>query len=331
MKKKQKEATTHIRIIQYNQKTFSEEAVESMQAIRPLLKEGVMNWVQVEGTDNYEWIHHIADEFGLNITNTRGIFTTQHIIFMEEYDDVAFVALPVIYATKKEEKTKRLAFILGRNFLVSFQNESNPLLEAVYTELKNKSLHARNKRAGFLLALILERVISKYAENIDRMEDELEELEDRLLDTSKQTENYNIEIQEKRREVIHLRRLLTPFKEPFAKLLRADSEIISEEEKLFFKHTYDQLLYLLMQIEACKEITVSLVDLYLNNNSLKMNMVMKRLTIVSTIFIPLTFLVGVWGMNFKYMPELEWEHGYFVAWSFMVTIAGVVWLVLRKK
>jgi magnesium transporter len=181
------------------------------------------------------------------------------------------------------------------------------------------------------MASIINEVVSFYGDEVMQLEDNLEDLEDQLLDIKQIHSDLITEIQEKRREMIHLRKLLFPFKEQLSKLLRVDPGLIQKQEVPYFKDIYDQLLYILQNLESCREILSSLVDLYLNNNDVKMNVVMKQLTLVATIFIPLTFLVGVWGMNFKFMPELDWRYGYLFAWVLMVGIGAFVWWYLKKK
>ncbi len=178
---------------------------------------------------------------------------------------------------------------------------------------------------------MINEIINNYGDEVVRLEVDLEELEDQLLNINQMQDTLIGCIQEKRREMINLRKSLFPFKGELAKLLRVDSELINSQGNPYFKEIYDQLLYILQNLESCREILSSLIDLYLNNNDLKMNIVMKQLTVVATIFIPLTFLAGVWGMNFKFMPELEYKHGYLIAWFLMICIGVLIWLFMRRK
>ena len=128
-----------------------------------------------------------------------------------------------------------------------------------------------------------------------------------------------------------MKKAILPLKEQYIKLLRAENLLIHKVNRAFFNDVNDHLQFVLQTIEICRETLSSLVDLYISNNDLRMNDIMKRLTIVSTIFIPLTFLVGVWGMNYKWMPELEWQYGYLFAWIVMAIIGIIVYLYFRKK
>ncbi len=323
---------THIQLIQYNHGQFEERQIMDDKNLTSCIKTDYVNWIRVTGMTDPERIIQLTKEFGLNVMDAKDILTTQHIISIEEYDDNIFIVLPATYYNaNQEETTEHLAFILGKNYLISFQESNYPLFENIFNSIKENSLRINNKKADFLLASMLHEVIGYYSDAVSQLEDALEDMEDQLLDTSRMQNNSITTIQAKRREMIRLRKLLLPFKEQLAKLLRADNTLINEHEIPYFKDIYDELLYILQNIESCREIMSSLVDLYLNNNDLKMNIVMKQLTAVATIFIPLTFLAGVWGMNFKTMPELSWSYGYLYAWAIMLFISILTCWWLKKK
>lgn len=158
----------------------------------------------------------------------------------------------------------------------------------------------------------------------------LEDIEELLLDIHNIPANTGQLIQERRKESITIRKNAQPLKEQFIKLSK-NPALISAELLPLFNDIYDQILFTLQTTESCREIISSLVDLYISNNDLRMNAIMKRLTVVSTIFIPLTFLAGVWGMNFQFMPELGWKYGYLFAWLLMLLAGLISWLYLRRK
>ncbi len=323
---------TSISLIQADKEGITTEIkIKNIHKILSLINGKTVNWIRVTGMSDPDLIINLIKEFGLNIMDAKDILTTQHIISVEEYNDSIFMVLPASYIFDEKEITEHLAFILGENYIISFQETNYPLFENIAKGLKENSSRIKAKKVDFLLASMLNEIIGNYTDAVARLEDDLEELEDRLLDIKNLRDNSIINIQEKRRESIRLRKLLSPFKDQLAKLLRVDKSIISQDEIPYFKDVYDQLLYILQNIESCREITTSLVDLYLNNNDLKMNFVMKRLTVVATIFIPLTFLVGVWGMNFDIMPELHWKYGYLISWIVMIVIGLLVWWRLKKN
>ncbi len=323
----------NIQLINYSDKGFKERYLKTEDKFDFKADNGSITWIRVHGMSNSKLIIDIVKRAGLSELDAKDILTTEHIMSIEEYPDSIFVVMPVVYRHKNKAVKEQVALIMGGNFLVSIQESDYPLFDNVYQSIKNNGyVKFAPRKSDFLLATLINEVVNYYGDYVMYLEDSLEDLEDELLDIKKQMRKDLItDIQERRREVIRLRKLLVPFKDQLAKLLRADSNLIHPQEIPYFKDIYDQLLYILRNIESCREILSSLVDLYLNNNDVKMNLVMKQLTVVATIFIPLTFLVGVWGMNFSFMPELDWHYGYITAWALMIAIGVGVWLYLKKK
>jgi magnesium transporter len=316
----------------YSLNGFSEKQTNNIQEIQSLINDNCVSWIRVFGMTNAELIINLVKSVGLNELDARDILTTQHIMTIEEYDKKIFVVMPVTYMIDGHKITEQVALITGKNYLISIQESNHPLFESICTSIKNNQyLKFNNRKSDFLMASIINEVITYYADEVVQLEDDLEDLEDQLLDIKQIHADLITNIQEKRREMIHLRKLLFPFKDQLSKLLRVDPGLINSQEIPYFKDIYDQLLYIFQNLESCREILSSLVDLYLNNNDVKMNVVMKQLTLVATIFIPLTFLVGVWGMNFKFMPELDWRYGYLFAWGLMAGIGLFVWFYLKRK
>lgn len=323
---------TRIQCISYSYQNFSDEEVSTPQEALSRIHGDCVTWIRVFGMTDTNLILNLIKEVGLNELDAKDILTTQHIMSIEEYDKNIFMVMPVSYLLGGKRYSEQLAIVMGKNYLITIKESDHPIFDTIYNGIKNnKNQKFSSHNSSFLLASILNEVISFYGDEIVHLEDKLEELEDQLLEINQGKNTMISDIQERRRELIGLRKMLVPFKDQFSKLLRVDPGLVDEKDIPYFKDIYDQLLYILQNIESCREILSSLVDLYLSNNDVKMNRVMKQLTLVATIFIPLTFLVGVWGMNFEYMPELGWEYGYLFAWIIMIVIGVGVWGYLKKK
>ncbi|MDL2222773.1 magnesium/cobalt transporter CorA [Bacteroidales bacterium OttesenSCG-928-M11] len=323
---------TTIHQINYSPQGFEEKEITALPDINNLREDSV-SWIRVHGMTDEEMIIKLVKSIGLSELDARDILTTQHIMSVEEYTHALFVVMPVSYTKEDRTLTEQVCFIMGYNFLITIQESDYTFFNTIYNALKTGNYQKYlSKKADFLLASMLNEMINYYGDSVVRIEDHLESLEDELLDFRSQTRKDLItDIQEQRRKVIALRKVLSPFKDQFIKLFRTENELIRTHELPYFKDIYDQLLYILQNIESCREILSSLVDLYLNNNDVKMNQIMKQLTIVATIFIPLTFLVGIWGMNFKFMPELNWHYGYLFAWISMIGLGIGIWVWIKKK
>lgn len=327
-----KHTPTDIQFIQYSPTLFHEQKTNDIRQIISSMKENTVNWIRVTGMSDQELIVDIVKGFGLSILDAKDVLTPEHIVSIDELDNTIFLVFTAIYYTSDHTiATEHISLILGTNFVISFQESERLFFERVYHVVKNKSLKADTKGADFLLGIMLSEIIEKYTETISLLEDNLEDLEDKLLDFGKNDKSLMVSIQEKRRDVIRLRKILLPLKEQFIKLLHSDKTLIQKSQLPYYRDLNDQILYILQTIESCREITSSLVDLYLNNNDLKMNVIMKQLTVVATIFIPLTFLAGVWGMNFRNMPELEHRYGYPFAWGIMIVVGLSIWIYFKKK
>lgn len=323
---------TTISVIQYSDNHFSEEALTDLSGFDVPKESSGVTWIRVKGMNDVALIVNIVKKVGLREIDATDVLTAQHIMTVEEHEKSIFMIVPVSYTLDNKIRSEQVAFILGKGYLVTIQESDYPLFESIYTAIKsNKIQKFSSRKSDFLMASLLSVIMSNYGETIVNLEDQLEVLEDQLLDFDCDNSTIIHEIQERRRILIQLRKTLIPFKDQLSKLLRVEEGLISPSEIAYFKDVYDQLLYSLQNIESCREILSSLVDLYLSNNDLKMNQIMKQLTLIATIFIPLTFLVGVWGMNFSFMPELSWKYGYLVSWILFVVVGVFIWIYLKKK
>ena len=241
------------------------------------------------------------------------------------------------YTTSHKEENEldellqqQVCVILGSNYVLTFLEQETDFFDDINAALRNDVLKIRSRQTDYLLSVLLNSIMTNYISTISSIDDALEDLEEELL-TITDENDIGIQIQSLRRQYMLMKKSILPLKEQYVKLLRAENLLIHKVNRAFFNDVNDHLQFVLQTIEICRETLSSLVDLYISNNDLRMNDIMKRLTIVSTIFIPLTFLVGVWGMNYKWMPELDWRYGYLFAWILMGVIGIVVYLYFRKK
>lgn len=197
--------------------------------------------------------------------------------------------------------------------------------------LKNV-LKIRNRQSDFLLSVILNSVMASFISIISELEDGLEDLEEQLL-SPEQTDMPGIEnIQQYRRNFRVIKKCILPLKEEISKLLHTtDNDLLHKASRPFFNDVNDHLQFVLQTLDGCRDMISALVDIYLSNNDRRMNSIMKQLTVVSTIFIPLTFLAGIWGMNFQWMPELGWRYGYVFAWTLMLILVAVIYFYFKRK
>lgn len=327
------ETDTHIHLTQYNAESLSSRDIKTTEpSFKKFADANKINWFQVSGLTDSDAITRMVNEFGMHNLDAKDILTPQHVVKIEEYDKHMLIVLnSSCYNADMEICTEHISLLITGNVIISFTENNHSIFENVYQALESDILNIRRKNGGLLLAFLLNAIIAKMVETASKVEELLEDIEETLLDIHNDQENIGQLIQQRRKEYMVIRKNSQPLKDQFIKLLRTDNGIISPEIRPIYNDLSDQLQFVIQTTDICREIISSLVDLYISNNDLRMNTIMKRLTIVSTIFIPLTFLAGIWGMNFKNMPELEWSYGYGIAWSIMLLVAILTWLYMRKK
>ncbi|WP_102408972.1 magnesium/cobalt transporter CorA [Parabacteroides bouchesdurhonensis] len=326
------ETITNIHLTQYNETTLHTREIKTTDVFKQLVSQDHINWFQVSGLTNAEAITRIVKDFGLHNLDAKDILTPQHVVKIEEYHDRMLIILNSCYYNENMEiMTEHISMLVAGNVVITFTESNNPVFEATYKALGSNMLNIRKKGSGLLLAFLLNTIVAGMVETVTKVEEMLEDIEETLLDVNNDQGNMGLLIQQRRHEYMLIRKNSQPLKEQFSKLLRSENGIISADMLPVYNDLADQLSFIIQSTESCREIISSLVDLYISNNDLRMNAIMKRLTIVSTIFIPLTFLVGVWGMNFKFMPELDWRYGYSIAWIVMILCGIITWLYMKKK
>ncbi|BEG99099.1 magnesium/cobalt transporter CorA [Bacteroides sedimenti] len=322
---------THLHLCSYNESEVNEFSGFNFSDIRGNIQNDRINWIQVNGMQNIDIIREIGDYYNINFLTIQDILNPHHPTKIEEHENHHVLVLKLFQAEKNNQLIKQqLSIIQGKNFILTFLENDGSLFDDVITAIQNNILKIRSKESDYLLSVLLNDVMANYRNIITAVEESLEEMESRLLTITSATD-IGINIQTSRRQYMRVKRAVLPLKEQFSRLLLSDSKLLHKSNRAYFYDVNDHLQFVLQTIEICRETLSSLVDLYISNNDLRMNDIMKRLTVVSTIFIPLTFLVGVWGMNFKIMPELDWKYGYLTAWLIMIIVGFIGYWFFKKK
>lgn len=324
---------TRIQLTQYNPSLLETKEVKVTSApFGKLISNTAINWFQVSGLADAASITRIVKEFGLHNLDAKDILTPQHVVKIEEFDNhLLIITNSCMFGTNQELKTEHISLLVTNNVVISFTESNNDLFDGCMKALQYNTLNIKGRNVDVLLAFLMNAIIANLVESASCLEEMLEDMEETLLDINTDQQYMGQFIQQKRKDYMIIKKNGIPLKDQFVKLLRSESGLIHRDTSPIYGDLYDQLLYVSQTTESCREIISSLVDLYLSNNDLRMNAIMKRLTVVSTIFIPLTFLVGVWGMNFKLMPELDWQYGYILAWFIFLLTALVTWFFMKRK
>ncbi len=331
------ETQTHLHIDIYNTNEVQEYSASSFNKIAKIIDNNKINWLQIHGLKNTETIRDICSYFEIDFLILQDILNANHPTKIEIHDNYIVSILKLFKQVPREEDTdldeltqEQVCIILGKNYVLTFLENESDFFDNIKLALKKDILKIRSRQTDYLFSVLLNNIMANYTTIVSTIDDQLEDLEEVLL-TISNNKDIGIQIQALRSQYMTIKRSVMPLKEQYIKLMRGDNSLIRKSNKAFFSDVNDHLQFVLETIEICRETLSSLVDLYISNNDLKMNDIMKRLTIVSTIFIPLTFLAGIWGMNFEFMPELGWKYGYLCAWSLMIIVAIIIGIYLYRK
>jgi len=319
-----------ISYIHYNKDHIIEKSADDIEECLEHIKENTITWINVSGIHNTKIIEKIGHELGINSLTLEDILHTRQRPKIEEYDNYIYIVLKKIYLVNEEINYEQLSLILGQNYVISFQESETGTLNPIKKRLHNNKSKIRVSTTDYLTYSLIDTVIDNYFIFLELIEDRIDSIEDELI--SNPTHNVLKEIHDLKREMTLLLKSVWPLRDVISTMLRTESMLIHDSTKIYFHDLYDHTIQVIDTIQTFKEIVASMLDVYLSSISNKMNEIMKVLTIIATIFIPLTFIAGIYGMNFEYMPELGWKYGYPLVLSIMLlTILGMLSYFKIKK
>lgn len=293
---------------------------------------GAVTWINVSGIHDMAVIEAIGKRFRLHPLLLEDIVNTQHRAKIDDYENYLFIVLKMIVAEPGAEQLQfeHICVVLGRGFLISFQEREGDVFASVRERIRKGKGRIRKAGPGYLAYALMDTVIDHYFLVLEQIGDNIDLLQQEALD--RPTQKTLAAIHEARRQVVILRKSIWPLREMMSGLLRGESELIEGHVLIYLQDVYDHVIQVMDTVETCRDLLASILDAYMSSVSHKMNAVMKVLTVMSTLFIPLTFLAGVYGMNFTYMPELDWRYGYPAFWilTVAVLVSMIVWFKTRK-
>lgn len=326
---KVKEEEVTIRVFHYNDEEIIEEEYEAIteEIFEP--KEGYKKWVDIDGVHNKELVSKVGARFNLHPLVLEDIWNTRQRPKLEEQENALVIILNSIYLNETEVKTGQISLVINDDIVVSFQEKGIEALNPIRERIRRMQGKIRGSGSDYLAYALIDAIVDKYLAVLEDLGIMIEELEDKLIEEPEQDDLEMI--QEFKKEMIFLRKIVWPLIQIDNKLIRSRSDFIKESTEIYLKDVYDHLTQVIDEIEVLRDMLSSMLDIYMSSSSNKMNEVMQVLTIVATIFIPLTFIVGVYGMNFEYMPELEMRMGYPTVMIVMLVIAVVMLLYFKWK
>lgn len=323
-----------IALTAYDERELTETSV-TREGLTAALAGGVgVKWLDVAGIHDVELIREIGDTLSIHPLVLEDIASAHQRPKVEFHDGYVFVVMRMacgdgVCREGGERELEQVSFLLGRGWLLSFRETGGPAFMPVRERLRAGKGRLRRSGADYLLYALLDLLVDQYFVAAEELSEEGEKLEAALL--SKSDKNSLIKIHELRARTATLKRAAWPLRDLANALARDDSGLLGDWLDPYWRDLSDHIVQVVEIVEVQREALASYMDLYMSITGNRMNSVMSFLTVIATIFIPLTFLVGVWGMNFKYMPELEWQYGYLFAWGVMVATGGGMWLWFRRN
>ena len=329
---KKSDKNFHVECFDYTKDTIEETVLINIEdAINYKLTDSV-TWINVNGLKHTDQIENIGKQYDLHPLVLEDIVNTTQRPKIDEYEGYLFIVLKMLYYDENENVViEQVSFVLGKNYVLTFQESEGDVFNSIRERLRHAYGRIRGLKSDYLMYALIDAVVDNYFSIIETLGNKIEDLETELF-AGNARENINIEVQQLKREILKVRRAIFPLRDIINRIEKGDHPLIYKRTITYYRDIYDHLIQVSENIDIYREMVWSLMDMYMTTISNKMNEVMKVLTIIATIFIPLTFIAGVYGMNFDNIPELHYKYSYPILWVIMISLfIGMLFYFKRKK
>lgn len=327
----QKSERIQIKLFTYTEDSFEEKVVDLNDVSFLSPKKSAIHWINVEGIHDVKTIEKLGSCFGIHPLVLEDILNTGQRPKIENYERYTYIVVKMLFYDNKLEEftTEQESFILGENYVISFSERKVEIYNAVREGIRQGVGRIRKMGADYLIYNLLDAIVDNYFVVLEELSEKIEVTEDELvLNPSKDTLQA---IHKLKRQMLYLHKSVWPLREVVSFLTRSETTLVKESVDIYIRDLYDHVIQVMDTTETLRDILSSMLDMYLSSVSNKMNEIMKVLTIISTVFIPLSFIVGLYGMNLKDMPEYNWSWMYPVVWVIMISIAISMLAFFKKK
>ena len=321
----------NISVMDYTEGEFQEKPVEKVEECFPFKDKPTVTWINVDGVHQVEIIEKIGKEYDIHPLVLEDIVNTDQRPKLEEFDEFIFVVLKMLNWDDEnaEVQSEQISLLVGPSFVISFQERPGDVFDPIRDRLRQAKGRIRKMRADYLAYALVDAIVDNYFVVLEKLGDRIELVQEELVgDPSPETLHA---IQNLKREMLFLRKSVWPLREVASGFERSESPIVCDATRVYLRDVYDHTIQVIDALETCRDLVSGMLDIYLSSISNKMNEVMKTLTIIATIFIPLTFVAGLYGMNFEFMPELHWRLAYPLVLLVMVVIGILMLFYFRRK
>ena len=323
--------STSIKVISYGEQEIKREKVAAVSDLSPYLSTGSFKWIQITGLQDVETVQQVGDLFQIDALDLEAIANTTERPDIQEHERYIFLVLKSLQIEHKTQDVviEQVSIITGKDYLISFHETSTNLFEPLYQRIVASGKQIGMFTPDYLLFAICDLVIDNYFSVLENVGEAIETVEDDLIsspDASSQQMIYKL-----KRRLFYAKKVMWPTREVIGALQSSLNPIITDNSRNYFRSIHDHMIQIIETIESLMDLSSNMMDLYLSSVSNRLNEIMKVLTIFSALFIPITFLAGVYGMNFKYFPELEWKYSYAGFWGIVICIAIAMLLYFKHK
>lgn len=319
-----------ISLIEYNETEFFEQEFYDLSECVSHVKPHLVKWINVEGLHKTELIEKIGKLYGIHPLTLEDIVHVDQRPKFEDYDSYVVAIMKMINYTDKVT-AEQLSIVLLDNMVISFQEpQGGDAFDIIRTRLRQAKGRIRKAGADYLAYALMDAVVDHYFHAIEKIGDAVEKIEEEII--SDHDNKSLLQLYALKREMIYLRKQVWPMRDMISNVVRSETKLINPSTDIYLRDLQDHVTRIIDTVETYRDLLSGIMDIYLSTNANKMNEVMKVLTIMSSIFIPVTFIAGVYGMNFEFMPELKSPYGYIITWGVMIAImAGLIIYFKRKK
>ncbi len=323
--------TVRITFIDYDEQSFEEKQVTKIEECLKLKNTPTVSWINIDGIHDIELIEKLGKGFDLHPLILEDILSTGQRPKFEDYEKYIFIVLKMLSFSEEDQsiETEQVSLILGPNYVLSFQERIGDVFENIRDRIRNAKGRIRKMGPDYLAYSLIDALVDNYFVILERLGEKIESMEEEVIGDP--TEKTVQQIHSLKRQMIALRKSIWPLRELIGGIQKSESSLINETTDIYMRDVYDHTIQIIDTIESFRDMVSGLLDIYLSSLSNKMNAVMKVLTIIATLFIPLTFVAGIYGMNFEYMPELKLKWAYGAVWLVMITIAVIMLFYFRRK
>jgi magnesium transporter len=333
---KKKTDTVKITVIDYDKNKVEEEKVVDVKDCFPFKEKPSVTWINVVGLHDVDIIGKLGSHYDIHSLVLEDIVNTGQRPKMEDFDRYIYIVLKMLHFNEEinEVESEQVSLVLGGNFVICFQEKEEDVFNSIRERIRNDKGKIRKMGADYLCYVLLDAIIDNYFTILEHIGEKIEEIEELLV--SNPTPEKLQTIHHLKRELLFLRKSVWPLREVVSSLQRGESPLINKSLMVFLRDLYDHTIQIIDTIETFRDMVSGMFDIYMSSVSNKMNEVMKVLTIFAAIFIPLTFIAGIYGMNFNpdlpfNMPELNFDYGYPMVWIIMLSVAAIMLYYFRRK